>query len=563
MPERAWASATAPDQAVSDVQNFADLFRTWCATDRPYLVELHHGRSTTRQWTARNWGHHVESVAAGLRERGGGPGTTIATLAGNTAGALAVSHACWLLGASVMPLNPGDTSERLSFILSDAEPILLVCCEELSDQGRFVAGSVSVVLDSDLASSESGGTDPGGGNGALDAEALRIYTSGTTGAPKAVSLTMRNLLAHTGSLSQALGWDANDRVLTVLPIHHVNGLLISCLLPLSLGASTVLCDRFRSDHFWKDVETHGATVCSVVPSLLEFLLSAGKPGRAGLREILCGAGPLLPETVCRFEDEFGIMVRHLYGLSETTAVATLMPVLKAEKRRELYKNYGFPSVGCPVPGVEVAVLDGEVELGPSVRGQLAVKGPTVMKGYVSQAAAESPFTNGWFLTGDQGFWEQDGDDRYFFITGRTKELIIRGGVNLSPVEIDGAIMSHPAVQFGLAICFENRFYGEEVAAYVVRSEPVSEEEIIEHCVARLGFERSPKIVIFGDDVPFTATGKAKRFELRQRLAEELKAYRGVQFRRTDRPQAPHSSNAQRTAITAGAGETDGYQEHRD
>ncbi len=157
-----------------------------------------------------------------------------------------------------------------------------------------------------------------------------------------------------------------------------------------------------------------------------------------------------------------------------------------------------------------------------------------MRGYSSNPeATEEVFRDGWFHSGDEGFWQPGREGhRYFFITGRMKELIIRGGANISPFEIDAVLRTHPAVRHGLAVPFDNRFYGEEVAAYVVRDADVSEEEILAHCASRLDFARCPKVVLFGDDVPYTATGKAKRMELRQRLAPQLHRYRDVQFRRS-------------------------------
>jgi long-chain acyl-CoA synthetase len=143
------------------------------------------------------------------------------------------------------------------------------------------------------------------------------------------------------------------------------------------------------------------------------------------------------------------------------------------------------------------------------------------------------FQGGWFHSGDEGFWQHGPDGRpYFFITGRIKELIVRGGSNVSPFEVDSVLRSHPAVEYALAVPFENRFYGEEIAAYVVPNREVTEAEILAHCARYLDFARCPKVVVFGDDVPYTATGKAKRLELKQRLAGALREYRDVQFRRS-------------------------------
>lgn len=527
--------AQAPvDDFTLEWTDFEDFFSRRAASEEEYLVELGAEPGERRTWTTGEWREEVAKVAGFLRSRGVQPGAVVATLAGNSALGLSVAFACWTIGAAVMPLNPGETDARLEYVLKDAGTHLLVCSEQfdgIAAQLARACGLSAYNATREGFAHEEAGEDRRTESAGVDAGALLVYTSGTTGAPKPVGLTVRNLLTHTHGLTAALGWTERERVITVLPIHHVNGLLISCLLPWHIGASTVLCDRFRSDRFWDDVEREGATVTSVVPSLLEFLMGGGGERKGLLTEVLCGAGPLRPDAAVGFEQEFDVPVRHLYGLSEVTAVASIMPRLPREVRERLYQDHGFPSFGRPIPHVEVEVLNsGSERCEPGERGQLAVRGATVFGGYRMQGV-EEPFAGGWFLSGDQGFWVEEGGERYFFIAGRTKELIIRGGVNLAPVEIDAVLMSHEAVSFGLAIPFENRFYGEEVAAYVVPAADVTEQELIAHCRERLGFEKSPKVVVFGKDVPFTSTGKARRLELKDTLAPELARYRDTQFRR--------------------------------
>jgi long-chain acyl-CoA synthetase len=523
------------DDYAPDWPDFASLLAARSDDTAIYLVELHHERSTRTEWTVAGWRDRVRAVAGWLSKEGVAAGDAVATLAGNTADALALAKACWLLGACCVPLNPGDSRERQAFILRNASARLLVHADEQCDVAHALTESVGVALRSTAELPQAPSDDPPTSSGDLDGPALRVYTSGTTGEPKAVVLSLRNLLTDCDALATALSWDSSTRVITVLPIHHVNGLVVSSLLPWFAGMSTVLCDRFRSDRLWVDAEAEGANVCSVVPSLLEFLLAASGDRPGAFREILCGAGPLLPETVLDFEQRFSLPVRHLYGLSETTAVVTLMPTFADEDRRRWHRDYGFPSVGPAVPHAEVAVLnDSGVPVGPGVRGELTARGAMVMAGYAGQEEeTAAAFRDGWFHTGDEGFWESGPDGRsYFFITGRIKELIIRGGANISPFEVDAVLHSHPAVRFGLAIPFENRFYGEEIAAYVVCDGDVSAEEILAHSARYLDHARCPKVVVFGDDVPYTATGKAKRLELKARLAPLLAEYRDSQFRRS-------------------------------
>jgi long-chain acyl-CoA synthetase len=191
-------------------------------------------------------------------------------------------------------------------------------------------------------------------------------------------------------------------------------------------------------------------------------------------------------------------------------------------------------VGKAVPHVALDVHDADGHACPSgQRGEIVVRGGTVMSGYAERPDATAhALRDGWFHTGDEGFWEPDDEGTpYYFVTGRIKELIIRGGVNISPFQVDEVLNAHPAVRFALAVPFENRYYGEEIAAYVVRASDVTEQEILAFCAERLDFAYRPKVVLFGEDVPYTATGKAKRLALKDQLAEALGEYRDVQFRR--------------------------------
>ena len=532
--------------------SFAEFFASAPGGDveRPFLIELDHESGTRVVWSVESWQRRVWATVDWLQGQGLAPGDSVATLAGNSADALALTYACWVLGSCAVPLNPGDGADRQAYLVKDSGCSLLVHSQV------WRARAEEIALRSPVHSRPSEELPARSPTEALasraaapevpvqtNVDALRVYTSGTTGAPKGVVLSAANLLTDCDALFRALRWSPGTRILTVLPVHHVNGLVISSLLPWYGGFSTVLCDRFRSDRYWSDAAAEGATVCSMVPTLLEFLLAAQEPvhpaGRATLREVLCGAGPLLPDTVLSFEERFGVPVRHLYGLSEVTAVSCLMPELDDAQRRHWYRDFGFPSIGTTLPHVEMAVLGQEGSLLPtSRRGELAVRGATVMRGYAGlERATEEAFRNGWFHSGDEGFWEEGPDGRpFYFITGRLKELIIRGGVNISPFEIDEVLRSHPDVRYALAIPFESRFYGEEVAAYVVPARQVAEhelkEDLLAYCAQRLDFPRQPKVIVLGDDVPYTVTGKAKRLELKQRLAGALGAYRDTQFRRS-------------------------------
>lgn len=516
--------------------SFAEFLASTERSDASYLVELDHEAGTRREWTYEQWKRRIDGAAGALAALGVQQEECVAGLAGNSADALTLAFACWVHGACYLPLNPHESEQRQTYVINDARARFVVHTEPwAAEASRITAGTAArTVAASELDRGSLAEHEKHLG-ASLDTPALRVYTSGTTGAPKGVVLTAANLLTDCDALHRALAWEQGTRLLTVLPIHHVNGLVLSSLQSWYGGHTVVLCDRFRTDQFWQDVTAEGAEACSMVPSLLEFLL-AGETGPAPghFQEVLCGAGPLMHETVTHFEESFEVPIRHLYGLSETAAVATLMDRAPEPSRRTWYEDYGFPSIGPALPHVEVSVHDpDEKPCPPHRRGELVIRGATVMPGYAGRAAdTAEALRDGWFHTGDEGFWLPDPDGTpYFFITGRLKELIVRGGVNISPFSIDEVLTSHPSVRFGLAIPFENRYYGEEVAAYVVCDEDISEQELTEYCAQRLDFASQPKVVVFGEDVPFTTTGKAKRITLKRQLNDTLDTYRDTQFRR--------------------------------
>ena len=367
-------------------------------------------------------------------------------------------------------------------------------------------------------------------------EALIVYTSGTTGAPKGVVLTQQNLLVDAHALALWHGLGQGSRLMCVLPTHHVNGILVTLVTPLLAGASVVLTRKFQASTFWETAAHEGVQVVSVVPTLLAFLLedAHGREGHAlkRFRHFICGAGPLTVELASRFEDRFGFRVIHGYGLSETTCYSSMLPVeLTDDAHRGWMRDHGFPSIGAPLPPNEMAIHDREgLALPEGERGEIVIRGVNVMRGYYRRPEANAEtFANGWLRSGDEGFCQRGPDGRdYFFITGRIKELIIRGGVNLSPFEIDEVLNAIPGVARGLAVGFENKWYGEEVGAYVMLESGAALDEaaILKACREKLPFGKAPKVVVFGSDIPVTSTGKYQR----GRLVSFFAAFKDVQYR---------------------------------
>lgn len=231
--------------------------------------------------------------------------------------------------------------------------------------------------------------------------------------------------------------------------------------------------------------------------------------------------------VKNFEERFGVPVLHGYGLSETTCYSCFLPInLDWDAHKHWLLDFGYPSIGCPIEPNEMAIFSADgsgQQLGAGERGEICARGHNVMKYYFKRPDANAEtFKFGWFRTGDEGFFEVDSQGRqYFFITGRIKELINRGGVKYSPFEVEEILLEIPGVKVGLAIAFQNDYYGEEVGAYIVPQEgaQLTAEQIIAHCRQRMPFEKSPKVVVFGTEIPVTTTGKYQRLKLQDLFAQ--------------------------------------------
>jgi len=545
--------------------SFEELFRSRTydprLATRNFLTYCDDERRLHRTYTYAEFGTVVERMAEVLHETLGlGRGDRIATILFNHDLTLLTYFAAWTLGVAVVPINIEETTDRKRYILEHSEVSVALCweaaCEEIKDLQRTLPSLREVVAIGDGGILESKGKKPSGKGrkrgslfpahlisspSRLDDPALIIYTSGTTGPPKGVVLTMANLLIDADAIADWHGFGIHDRLMCVLPIHHVNGIVVTLMTPFYCKGSLVLNRRFKSSSFWRRIHDEEVTCVSVVPTLLEFLLDADENIAAYRLDrfagVICGAGPLLKETAAHFEDRFGFRIRHGYGLSEATCYSSFLPNdLTHEHHRRWLTGYEFPSIGPAIRHNMMAILDeGGKALPEGVRGEICIRGRTVCAGYFKRDDAnEEAFQWGWFRSGDEGFYLADERGRpFFFISGRLKELIIRGGLNISPLEIDNVLKGHPAVKFAMALPFENRYYGEEIAAYVVPNDPASpptDTALLSYCRGRLPFSKQPKVVIFGEDLPYTSTGKPKRLELKARLATTLAPYRDRQFR---------------------------------
>ncbi len=542
--------------------SFTDFFKSRvydCAlVNRPCLTYCDDDRSVRYTYSYAEFGTVVQLAAAFLHDHVGvRRGDRMATILFNHDVTVVLYFAAWVLGITIVPINVEESMEKKRYILQHSEASA-VCCwhsylDEVKDLQRELPALRHVIAVNDEGFVEGPKPRTGAMVGVsshldtvshtprLDDEALIVYTSGTTGPPKGVILTVENLLLDADAITDWHRFGEGDRLMCVLPIHHVNGTVVTLITPFYCKGGAVLNRKFKSATFWRRLHEEGVTCVSVVPTILEFLLDANEDLTAykleGFSGLICGAGPLLKDTATRFEARFGFPIRHGYGLSETTCYSCFLPNdLSCDEHRHWIGDYEFPSIGVPLRHNRMAIVDSDGHQLPEMaRGEICIRGGTVCAGYFKRDDAnEAAFQWGWFRSGDEGFYVRDQLGRpFFFISGRLKELIIRGGANIAPLEIDAVLRTHPLVRFAMAVPFEHRYYGEEIAAYVVARDDVSpptEAELLAHCRRRLPFSKCPKVVQFGQAVPYTSTGKPKRLELKTSLASALAVYRDYQFK---------------------------------
>lgn len=531
-------------------RSFAHLLdaRARLTPEQIYLIYYDDKTGERGEYSYSTFNRRVNQAANYLRNGlGVRRGERVATLAYNHPDTMLLFFACWKIGAVATPQNAGEDDARIAFILQNGECRLLLTMPEYLDRATAIrpgAQCVKQIVALDNIFQKNLDAQPevfaAPADIMLDDEAMLVYTSGTTGAPKGLMLSQYNLLADCRAMAEWQAMTAESRMMCILPLHHMNGINVTHVLPMLVGSSVVLNRGFKASTFWRRMAAEQVHIVSVVPTILQFLCEANEDisslELSACRHFICGAGTLAVSLVTRFEDRFGIKVMHGYGLSETTSFSCFTPLdLTTEQHRYWFSHFGYPSIGVALPVNEMAIHDREGRaLAAGEKGEIVMRGHNVMLGYFKRDDAnQESFRHGWFRSGDEGFYELDDQGRaFYFITGRLKELINRGGVKYSPFEIEEVLLSCPGVKVGLAIAFDNDWYGEEVGAYVVKEEGASltEAQVLAHCRARLPFAKAPKAVKFGTEIPVTTTGKYQRLQLkslfRQYQSEQFKAPSG-------------------------------------
>jgi long-chain acyl-CoA synthetase len=522
----------------------------------------------------------VNRVANLLLANGISKGDVVSLLLPNSPEYIIAYFACWKIGALAGPVNSLLKKEEIEWVVTNSEAkLMLVGSDHASDAGprRSVppASAGGTAPDADSTHLNPGSRPPAhadgtdlqaqsdrtGGNrfcrqiifdsvsvaddfsGQLDPvdlgpddEAIIIYTSGTTGKPKGCLLTHGNLIANARQIAEWMGFTENDRLLTVMPLFHMNAVSVTTMTALYAGGSTVVSPKFSASRFWDIIEKYKITSFGSVATMLSMLLhKSGQPPVVSgqlenpkseiqnpkcesLRFAMCGSAPVPAEVLKKFEETFGVLVIEGYGLSESTCRSTFNP--PNEGRRP-------GSCGKPI-GNEMKVFDeDDNEVPDGELGEIVLRGPNILKGYFKNPEATAKaFRSGWFHTGDIGYRDADG---FFYIADRKSDMIIRGGENIYPREIDDLLYTHPAVAHAAVIGVPDELYGEEVAAFVVlkNGSELTEEELIAFCREHLADFKCPKTIHFVDDIPKGPTGKLLKRELARLYEDSRRAARDV------------------------------------
>jgi len=468
--------------------------RALAAPDSPAISD-DAGPLTNSDFAAR-----VHAAAGALADRGVKQGDVVAVQLNNQVELVIVLFAAWRLGATVTPLNPVLTGAEASHQVLDAGSVLLITAD-----GSGPLAQVLTIGTADLSSASV----PALVEGAAEDLALLIYTSGTTGQPKGVMLTHANLDAMTESFIEWLEITERDHSMLVLPLFHANGIVLGTLTPLRAGGQVSITGKFSRDRFFADVERLRPTYFSAVPaiySLLTTLPPEVHPDTSSLRVAVCGAAPMPAELIRRFEDRYGLVLVEGYGLSETTCASTVNPLHGVRKPG---------TVGLPLPGQQVAVIDEEGNHLPAGQvGEVAIAGPTVMAGYLNKAEETAKtLVDGWLRTGDVGRFDEDG---YLVLVDRVKDMIIRGGENIYPKEIETVLYKHPEVLEAAVVGRPDEVLGEVPIAFVAR-QPGSTSDadvFLEHCRTLLSAYKLPVAINLVDELPKNPVGKIDKPTLR-------------------------------------------------
>lgn len=484
--------------------------------DQTYFIAPHTGASLTFAQLRAS----CLRVGAMLATHGLRPGAHVSLVMPNGINTLRLLLGAMYHGHCVNPINLLSSPEQMRYVLEHSDCALVFAAADwtakVRDMVKGIARQITVIeVDPDgVSESEEPQTPDAAAPPQPGALALLMYTSGTTGTPKGVMLTHANLTANANAISREHHLGPTDRVTAILPLYHINAFAVTMLAPLAHGGSLVMPPKFSAGKFWEMAIEQRCTWINMVPTIVSFLLEGDAPSRtdvARIRFCRSASAPLPPEYLLAFQQKFGIGVIETMGLTETVAPAFSNPY------RVGLRKVG--SVGRP-SGCEARVIDEQGKDKPDgTAGEIVIRGPQVTPGYYKNEAATAGafFPGGWLRSGDIGLRDADG---YFFVTGRIKELIIKGGENIAPREIDEVLLRHPAVLDAAAVGVPDKHYGQEIMACVIRrdGQACSEDELRAYCAEHLGKYKAPRFIHFVAELPRGPSGKVQRLKLVELVA---------------------------------------------
>lgn len=478
--------------------------------DRSALVRCDAEGTIIETLSRRALLERIEDAAAWLRERGIKAGDRIALETGSSIETLIVSWAAWGSGVVTVPLDlKRDTSEQRQYKVGLSGARALINNLEQATTREPIAWVPDTAH-----------------------EALILFTSGTTARPKGARLTLNNLVVNAQSIAQWLRIDASDRFLVQLPLHHINSTTF-CLAALLSGASIVVPPHYSDSRFWKQAAGSKATFTSIVPSIIFDQLKRTEAfeevrHQLVLNRIQIGSAPVVASAVQKFVERFHIPLYQGYGQTETALRVTGVPLDLSEETYAalLAEN----SIGTPLSWATVEIMgnDGAL-LDDNQDGELVVRGQAVMQGYLG---GEEAFKDGWFLTGDIGYWRLVDGRKFFFLKGRKKEIIIKGGINVSPVAVENNLQKiSPDIEQAYVIGVPDERYGEEIAAFIVWRASTDQAAAMRRLklhllrgTAQLSPYETPQYLstLAADQLPTTSTGKVQRVLLKNTATQVLR-----------------------------------------
>lgn len=479
-------------------------------------------RDSFRSLTGQEFAEEVEILARQLSSLGVEAGDVVATFLPNRLELITTMCAAWRIRAAVTPMNPTFAPPESAYQIEDSGAKVVVTTNEFAarDPEKYFPGARVLPLAELATSAEHPAHDAAAISGELpdlpqpEDIALIVYTSGSTGRPKGVLLSHKNVNAMVTSISEAFSMDGSFHALMPLPLFHSNAILVSFLAPYSRGGSVSILDRFDPIEFIDAVAEYRPTYFSAVPAIFAYLLQL--PPDSGvdfssLRYAVCGAAPASIQLIEAFQKKYGVKIRGAYGLTEGTVGSTAV---------RIDDDPPSGTVGRALPHQEVRISDGKGGFLPAGdSGEVVIKGDNVMVGYLNRPdETAKTIVDGWLHTGDVGYLDENG---FLFLVDRIKDMIIRGGENLYPSEIEAALNTSDAVVESAVVGLPHEVLGEVPVAYVSNSAPetVDTTALMDHIRPQLAKVKWPVHIQVVEDLPRNPVGKVDKPRLRE-LAKE-------------------------------------------